>query len=147
MAIRDRFRRALRKSDSSDSMSQSDSNSTTASTRHSSSSEASSPIIPLTKSSSFRLTRTFTFGSRDKDKDNKEKPKPKEKARPRKSNNKVWMHPSQRPLTEQNLRHQEMLSHFTMTFGTSNASQLEDIDYDGVSPCCTRPSSIDGGSR
>jgi hypothetical protein len=34
-----------------------------------------------------------------------------------------------------------MLNQFTMTFGTSNLSQL---DLDGVSPCCTRAPSIDG---
>src|SRR4051812_42675872 len=100
MAIRDRFRRALRKSDSSDTaISQTDSNTTTATT-----SETSS--LHKSTTSSSRLTKTFTWGRREKDDSDKE-------SKRNKKNKKI--HPSQRPLTLQNLKHQEMLSHFNMT--------------------------------
>ncbi|KAL7798130.1 hypothetical protein V8C37DRAFT_246176 [Trichoderma ceciliae] len=143
MAIRERFRRALRRSDDSDTISQTDSNATSA--RQSSSSE-SAPQLSLKKTSS-TLSKTFTFGRRDKDKDKeKEMAKKDEKAR-RKNKGRTWKHPSEKPLTEQNLKHQEMLSHFTMTFGASDPSQVQELDFDGISPCCTRNCSIDLGSR
>lgn len=127
MAIRDRVRRALRRSDSSsDTSSQSDSNTASSTANTSQSSETAG--LSLQKTSS-KLSRTFTFGSRG-DKEKKEK----KKRRP--------MHPSEKPLTVQNLRHQEMLGHFTMTFGTNNLSQIELPDFNGVSPCCTRAPSI-----
>ncbi|RFU81438.1 hypothetical protein TARUN_750 [Trichoderma arundinaceum] len=144
MAIRERFRRALRRSDDSDTISQTDSNGDS-STRQSSSSESSAPQLSLKKTSS-TLSRTFTFGRRDKEKD-KEKEIAKKEEKDRKRNKgRTWKHPSEKPLTEQNLKHQEMLSHFTMTFGASDPSQIQDIDFDGISPCCTRNCSIDLGS-
>ncbi|KAJ3473313.1 hypothetical protein NLG97_g10380 [Lecanicillium saksenae] len=42
------------------------------------------------------------------------------------------------------MRHQEMLSHFSMTFGASDPAQIETMSFIGVSPCCTRPSSRRG---
>lgn len=123
MAIRDRFRRAMRLSDSaSDALSQTDSNGTT-STANTSQSSSDAP----SKKSSSKLSRTFTFRSRDKG-----------------SKDKKRIHPSEKPLTAQNLRHQEMLSHFTMTFGASDPDQIESASFMGVSPCCTRPSSRRG---
>ncbi|KAI9166920.1 hypothetical protein HJFPF1_03035 [Paramyrothecium foliicola] len=132
MSIRDRVRRALRnKSDTgsdSDSASQSDSSPATPTT--SNTSQSSDSVLSL----SSKLSKTFTWGSRDKDSSSStSKDKNKRRNRP--------LHPSERPLTAQNLMHQQMLGHFTMTFGTSNLSQL---DLDGVSPCCTRAPSIDG---
>ncbi|POR34862.1 Uncharacterized protein TPAR_04941 [Tolypocladium paradoxum] len=139
MAIRDRFRRALRRSDSSDSISQTDSNTTTTTT-----SETSS--LHKTATTTSTLSKVFTFGSRDRDND-RDKNKEKEKKKP-KDGRKKPVHPSQRPLTLQNLKHQEMLSQFTMTFGASNPGQVERLSFCGVSPCCTRPASVvdfDGG--
>ncbi|PNY28044.1 Uncharacterized protein TCAP_02026 [Tolypocladium capitatum] len=122
MAIRDRFRRALRKSDS----------------------ETSSLHNAVTTTST--LSKVFTFGTRDRgnyrDKSKENEKKKAEGGRTKPS------HPSQRPLTLQNLEHQEMLGQFTMTFGASNPGQIERLSFCGVSPCCTRPSSVvdfDGG--
>lgn len=132
MSIRDRVRRALRNksdsasaSDASDSASQSDSSPATPISSNTSQSS------DISQSLSSKLSRTFTWGSRDKDASSSKD----------KNRRKRPLHPSERPLTAQNLRHQQMLSQFTMTFGTSNPSQL---DLDGVSPCCTRAPSIDG---
>ncbi|KAL6787857.1 hypothetical protein J3E68DRAFT_147948 [Trichoderma sp. SZMC 28012] len=136
MAIRDRFRRALRRSDDSDTISQTDSNATTDSTRQSSSDE-SAPQLSLKKTSSV-LSRLF--------KDTKEKEAKVEEKNRKKNKGRTWKHPSEKPLTEQNLKHQEMLSHFTMTFGASDPSQVVDLDFDGISPCCTRNGSLDLGS-
>lgn len=121
MAIRDRVRRALRKSEASDALSQTESNGTTSTANTSQSSQGGSP-----KKSSSKLSRTWTFGSRDKSKDKKR------------------MHPSEKPLTAQNLRHQEMLSGFTMTFGASDPDQIESASFIGISPCCTRAGSRRG---
>ncbi|KND95380.1 hypothetical protein TOPH_00436 [Tolypocladium ophioglossoides CBS 100239] len=140
MAIRDRFRRALRKSDSSDSISQTESNTTTTTTT----SETSS--LHKTATTTSTLSKVFTFGSRDRDND-RDKSKEKER-KTAKGGRKKPIHPSQRPLTLQNLKHQEMLGQFTMTFGASNPSQIERLSFCGVSPCCTRPGSVvdfDGG--
>lgn len=136
MAIRDRFRRAMRRSDDSDTISQTDSNTTDSSARQSSSSE-SAPQLSLKKTSSV-LSRLF--------KDTKEKEAKKEEKGRKKTKGRTWKHPSEKPLTEQNLKHQEMLSHFTMTFGASDPTQVQELDFDGISPCCTRNCSIDLGS-
>ncbi|EHK15440.1 uncharacterized protein TRIVIDRAFT_217229 [Trichoderma virens Gv29-8] len=136
MAIRDRFRRAMRRSDDSDTISQTDSNTTDSSARQSSSSE-SAPQLSLKKTSSV-LSRLF--------KDTKEKEAKKEEKDRKKTKGRTWKHPSEKPLTEQNLKHQEMLSHFTMTFGASDPTQVQELDFDGISPCCTRNCSIDLGS-
>ncbi|EFY87766.1 hypothetical protein MAC_06133 [Metarhizium acridum CQMa 102] len=125
MAIRDRFRRALRKSESSDTISQTHSNTTTATT-----SETSS----VHKSTSSRFARTFAFGRRSKDDSHEESKRNKKDKK---------IHPSQRPLTLQNLKHQEMLSHFSMTFGATDPSQIESASFIGVSPCCTRAPSLE----
>ena len=125
MAIRDRFRRAMRKSDdSSDVISQTESN-TTATTVDSSDSSSN-------KSNGSRLAKTFSLGLRDRSKDEEKQARKNKK-----------LHPSQRPLTLQNLKHQEMLSHFTMTFGASDPSQVEGVSFVGVSPCCTRAPSME----
>ncbi|PTB65280.1 hypothetical protein BBK36DRAFT_1204724 [Trichoderma citrinoviride] len=146
MAIRERFRRALRRSDDSDTISQTDSNATTASSARQSSSSESAPQLSLKKTSS-TLSRTLaSLGIRDKEKDkDKEAAKREEKDR-RRNRGRTYKHPSEKPLTEQNLKHQEMLSHFKMEFGASDPSQvLQDLDFDGISPCCTRVNSLDLG--
>lgn len=138
MAIRDRIRRALRKSDSSsDSVSQAGSN-TTAATAATSETE-SLHKLPTHHSA---LSRIFTLGSRDKDNGGHRSSGSNSKERKKAKGGKK-MHPSQRPLTLQNLKHQEMLSHFTMTFGASDPDQVVSPSFGGVSPCCTRPGSVD----
>lgn len=48
------------------------------------------------------------------------------------------VHPSERPLTEQNLRHQEMLGTFTMKFGRSRRfSRGARSSFSGISPRCS----------
>ena len=55
------------------------------------------------------------------------------------------MHPSERPLTEQNLRHQEMLGTFTMKFGRSRRfSRGARSSFSGISPRCSVDSSAGG---
>ncbi|GAB0131672.1 hypothetical protein EsDP_00000134 [Epichloe bromicola] len=130
MTIRDRFRRALRKSDSSDTISQTGSNTTTTTTT--TTSETSS--LHKSTASSGRLARTFTWGRRSKNGSEGESKKNRKSKK---------VHPSQRPLTLQNLKHQEMLSHFTMTFGASDPDQIESLSFVGVSPCCTRAPSLE----
>ncbi|KAL7901457.1 hypothetical protein HDV63DRAFT_200340 [Trichoderma sp. SZMC 28014] len=146
MAIRERFRRALRRSDDSDTISQTESTGTTSSsTRQSSSSESSAPQLSLKKTSS-TLSKAFSFGRGDSSKKNEEKIARKQERARKRNEGRTYKHPSEKPLTEQNLKHQEMLSHFTMTFGASDPSQIIDSDFDGISPCCTRACSIDLGS-
>ncbi|KAG5925578.1 hypothetical protein E4U42_004157 [Claviceps africana] len=146
MTIRERFRRALRKSDSSDTSSQAESNSTITTTLSASSSGHKS-----TMGGGGKLARTFTWGRRSKDDESDKnaqgaqdaaKDKSTMTSRSKKGRK---MHPSQRPLTLQNLKHQEMLSHFTMTFGASDPAQIESLSFIGVSPCCTRSPSVDLG--
>ncbi|GAO13866.1 uncharacterized protein UV8b_03901 [Ustilaginoidea virens] len=128
MAIRDRFRRALRRSEeNSDAISQTESNTTTTTNTSDTSSVHKS-------TASSKLARTFAWQRRSKDEPDKEAKRNRKNSR---------LHPSQRPLTLQNLKHQEMLSHFTMTFGASDPSQIETLSFVGVSPCCTRAPSLD----
>lgn len=55
------------------------------------------------------------------------------------------LHPSERPLTEQNLRHQEMLGTFTMKFGRSRRfSRGARSSFSGISPRCSVDSSAGG---
>lgn len=79
-----------------------------------------------------KLSRTWTWGSNNKE----------IKARKPKSKGKKIVHPSEKPMTAQNLEHQEMLSHFQWTFGASRPEQIEDEDFMGISPCCTRAPSV-----
>ena len=162
MPIRDRLRRALRKSDSSGSIARSDSNTitttTTAHTSQSSEGGASAPSLqPQPTGSSVSnprlgLVKTFTLG-RDpektrakEEKRQREREKKQEKVDKRHSDDRRRLHPSERPLTAQNLRHQQMLSKFTMTFGASDQAMIARPSFqEGVSPCCTRQHSFDGG--
>ncbi|KAG8166163.1 hypothetical protein KVR01_004715 [Diaporthe batatas] len=57
------------------------------------------------------------------------------------------VHPSERPLTEQNLRHQEMLGTFTMKFGRSRRfSRGGRSSFSGISPRCSIDSSAGTGA-
>lgn len=133
MAIRETFRRALRRSDMSNgSQTESNTDNTTASGNNS---EPSSSSSSLHKTSS-RLTNWSWSSSKEKETPKERKPKDKAKKR--------VVHPSQRPLTVQNIAHQEMLSHFTMSFGASNSDQIESESFIGISPCCTRTPSLAG---
>jgi hypothetical protein len=121
MAIRDRFRRA-RKSISSSS---------TTNTSH----IDPTPDVPepeLSKSPS-RLAKTFSWRSNKSKKPEDSRPEP----------------PAERPPTETNLRHQELLSAFTMTFGRRRPSQGGRMSFGGVSgisPGNSRQGSLDAGA-
>ncbi|KAH7162679.1 hypothetical protein B0J13DRAFT_16421 [Dactylonectria estremocensis] len=130
MAIRESFRRALRLSEESDSSSQADNSNTSTS--------SSSKTSISSKSSGLRPTRSWTWGSNNKAKEVAAKER-KSRSKPTK---RIITHPSEKPLTEQNLRHQEMLSQFTWTFGASRPDQVESDDFVGISPCCTRAPSL-----
>ncbi|OAA71864.1 hypothetical protein LEL_09099 [Akanthomyces lecanii RCEF 1005] len=140
MAIRDRVRRALRKSEASDTISQTESN-TTAHTSQSSGSDG-----PQLEKTTSRLARVLTFGGSP---DSKEKEKERAEKRDRKAaatasqSSRRRTHPRDRPLTTQNIRHQEMLAGFSMTFGASDPDQIETLSFVGVSPCCTRRGSLE----
>ncbi|KAF4585710.1 hypothetical protein GQ602_005015 [Ophiocordyceps camponoti-floridani] len=137
MAIRDRIRRVLHKSHSSgsDSSSHTDVNDPTATPALTTTVDAekqSSPPSPF--------ARVFHNFRSDEDRRGRGEPRiPKGRRKGRKP-----IHPSLRPLTVQNLQHQEMLSHFTMTFGASDPDQIESLNARGISPCCTRTPSVDG---
>ena len=63
-----------------------------------------------------------------------------------KKDTKKKTHPSEKPLTLVNIQHQEMLSHFTWTFGNRRDS-YDLASIDGISPGTSRRPSFDGGSR
>jgi len=136
MAIRETFRRALRRSDDSND---SQTGSTLASTTTTTSNDNPVPSSPSSSSlhkTSSRLTNWSWSSGKEKEAPKERKPKDKGKKR--------VVHPSQRPLTNQNLAHQEMLSHFNMIFGASNSEQIETGSFMGISPCCTRTPSLIG---
>lgn len=129
MAIREHFRRAMR-SDASATDAQTAGKLTMAITTSSNNSEKSTSSKASSLAS--KLSRSWTWGS------NKERISA---AKPKKSKKRIT-HPSEKPLTQQNIQHQEMLSQFTWTFGASRPEQVEDDDFFGVSPCCTRAPSL-----
>ncbi|KAL6869553.1 hypothetical protein ACO1O0_000879 [Amphichorda felina] len=150
MAIRDRFRRALHKSTSDSNMSQVDSHTTTRTTGTTSPSATSSHPSSLHTQHGNKFG--FPWGRSDKDKEHRKEDKEKKKYDRKKAAGKP-VHPRDKPLTATNLRHQEVLGGFDFSFGSS-PSRLSQIvpagpwewDYVGVSPCCTRPGSINGDS-
>lgn len=144
MAIRDRFRRAMHKNDSDSNISQTESNTTSATNT---SSEASSLHKQPTNASSTTPKLKFPWSVSDKEKEARQQEKEtKKKAAAKKKKGPI--HPRDRELTAANLRNQEMLSGFDFSFGSSpnRLSQLvpHGPDDTGVSPCCTRPASING---
>lgn len=147
MAIRDRFRRALHKSDSDSNISQVESNiTTTTTTTTNTSSETSSEPSSLHRQPT-QQKLTFPWGRTEKEREQRKEEKEKKKQK-KKASGKP-MHPRDKPLTATNLRHQEMLGQFDFSFGSSpnRLSQLVPagpMDHIGVSPCCTRPASING---
>ncbi|PFH58261.1 hypothetical protein XA68_13930 [Ophiocordyceps unilateralis] len=142
MAIRDRIRRVLRKSHSSgsDSSSHTDGshgNSPTATPAVVTTSDVDKTTTP--PSAFVRVFNNFSARSERDDSRRREPRLPRGRRRGRRS-----IHPSMRPLTIQNIQHQEMLSHFTMTFGATDPDQIESLSFCGISPCCTRTPSVDG---
>lgn len=131
MAIREHFRRALR---SDASATQADNQTAGKLTTAMTTSSATSDKSTSSKASSLasKLSRSWTWGS------NKEQISA---GKPKKSKRRIT-HPSEKPLTRQNMEHQEMLSQFTWTFGTSRPEQIEGDDFSGISPCCTRAPSV-----
>ncbi|KAM6526733.1 hypothetical protein FSOLCH5_002822 [Fusarium solani] len=131
MAIREHFRRALRSDATGSQLEATTPGKITATiTKSSQTSDKSS-----SSKSSFaeKLSRGWTWGSNNREiKAHKPKNKGKKKI----------VHPSEKPMTAQNLQHQEMLSHFQWTFGASRPEQVEDEDFIGISPCCTRAPSV-----
>jgi hypothetical protein len=87
------------------------------------------------------ISRAFTWSGRDKSDFNQPQPEKSPKQTKKRT---PKLHPSEKPLTAENLKHQELLNHFTMTFGASDPSRLDSMSFYGVSPCCTRRPSIDG---
>ncbi|KAF7559780.1 hypothetical protein G7046_g4382 [Stylonectria norvegica] len=135
MAIRDHFRRAMRLSNSSDGSSQNDAETGTSTPASSNTSESSSSTQ---KSPSPKLSRTWTWGSSKEKFPGKER-KPKT-SKSNKSNKTRVVHPSEKPLTAQNLQHQEMLSQFTWTFGASRPEQVLSHDFtDSVNQATADP--------
>ncbi|KAF4447404.1 hypothetical protein F53441_9082 [Fusarium austroafricanum] len=134
MAIREHFRRAMRSDASSTNIVDADTSgkitaTMTKSSQNSDKSDSSSKSSLVNK-----LSRTWTWGSKDKDATKERKPKHRK--------GKKITHPSEKPMTAQNLQHQEMLSHFEFTFGASCPDQIEEDDFIGISPCCTRAPSV-----
>lgn len=144
MAIRDRFRRAMHKNDSDTNISQTESNTTYGTNT---SSEASSLHKQPTNASSTTPKLKFPWSVSDREKDARKQEKETKKKDAAKKK-KGPIHPRDRELTAANLRNQEMLSGFDFSFGSSpnRMSQLvpPGVSDIGVSPCCTRPGSING---
>lgn len=137
MPIKDRWNRMVRKSVSSSS-------SSTAGRTEQATSNSSSAADDKDIKSSGRLAKTLTFRSSHKEPDSntfdiktkkKKKAKPATPAPPR--------HPSERPLTEANLQHQEILGAFSMKFGRRKASGAGRTSFSGISPGNSRQASQD----
>lgn len=148
MALKDRWSRMLRRSVSSSSSGGNDPSSTAAtdtnppSTGTSGSGGPSSPELAKAPS---RLAKTLTWRSAKSDattpKKKKKKEKPAKAAPPTQPT-----HPAERPLTETNLRHQELLSAFAMNFGRRRASQGGRTSYSNISPGGSRQGSVDASA-
>ncbi|KAF6807705.1 hypothetical protein CPLU01_15763 [Colletotrichum plurivorum] len=93
-----------------------------------SSAESKSPALRLAKTLGWRSTKE----EKPKTKTTKEKPDPRE-----------------RPFSETNLRHQEILNGFTLTFGKRQPSRDQRSSYYsiGVSPGTSRHNSVDDSPR
>lgn len=182
MAIRDRFRRALRKSVSTGPhIRHTDTNLTTDSNTSNESDQTAFSSFSPSRQPFF--SRAFTWGTRrssrtvfggssggdNSDKDDEQTQVPQqlglaqqidltltrtaseaeremkaEKKRQRKAKYKnagAGIHPRDKPLTAQNLRHQAMLGTWSWDEAVGN-SRVSFVD--GISPCCTRPPSVHG---
>ncbi|QPC74048.1 hypothetical protein HYE68_004800 [Fusarium pseudograminearum] len=132
MAIREHFRRAMRSDASASNIIDANTSGKITATMTKSSQNSDKSDVSSKSSLVNKLSRTWTWGSKDKDATKERKSKKGKKI----------THPSEKPLTTQNLQHQEMLSQFSFTFGASSPEQIEDDDFLGVSPCCTRAPSV-----
>ncbi|CAF3440152.1 hypothetical protein SNK03_008204 [Fusarium graminearum] len=132
MAIREHFRRAMRSDASASNIIDVNTSGKITATVTKSSQNSDKSDVSSKSSLVNKLSRTWTWGSKDKDATKERKSKKGKKI----------THPSEKPLTAQNLQHQEMLSQFSFTFGASSPEQIEDDDFLGVSPCCTRAPSV-----
>jgi len=125
MPIKDRWNRILRKSVSSSSSSGAGADDRTISVSNDEGDALSKPTS--------RLAKTLTWRSAGGSKTpKKEKAPPKEKS-----------HPAERPLSETNMRHQELLNAFTMNFGRRKTSAGGRTSYSGISPGNSRQASVD----
>jgi hypothetical protein len=160
MAIRDRFRRAMHKSESSSNLAPSESNNTlatttttptiitTTTTSETSSQESSLRREPTEQTAKFAFPWSKTDTEKTHRREEKEK-KRQEKQQLKQKKSIRHLHPRDRPLTSTNIRYQEQLGDWDFSFGSSSnrMSQLitdESTSSFGVSPCCTRPGSING---
>jgi hypothetical protein len=126
MAIKERWNRMVRKSvSSSSSGGQTD--------RASSPSAGGDDDGPLSKPTS-RLAKALTWRSDNKTSKKKSASK-QQLAQP--------VHPCEKELTDTNLRHQELLSAFTMNFGRRWASGGRPSYCSGISPGNSRQASVD----
>jgi len=135
MAIRDKFRRAVgtsRKSTSTTSSASSTHASETSTLASSTDSEVPSPASTV----SDRKSRTRTFAWRPS--------KTAEEKDLKKNRKKAGSDPREKPFTELNLRYQEILGSYELTFGTSHPEQLWNPDGE-LSPGTSRHNSVDLG--
>lgn len=145
MAIKDLFTRKSVSSSSSGGHTEATMTTTTSTSDDGGGQDA--PSSPTAQRPSNRLAKTWSWRSNKAFKEEK-KPKPQAKPKARKQQQPPQrVHPSERPLTEGNLRHQEMLSSFTFSFGSrrkgSNAGRTS---FSGVSPGNSRHASWDQSS-
>ncbi|KAH8890802.1 hypothetical protein GQ53DRAFT_824058 [Thozetella sp. PMI_491] len=104
-----------------------------ASSSQSSDTPASPSSSPRSTKSAGRLAKTLSW-----------RPKPaKEQQRPES----IYVHPTERPLTEANLRHQELFSAFTFKFGRRKTSAGGRTNHSNISPGNSRPGSFDAGAH
>jgi hypothetical protein len=117
MAIRDIFRRVARKSGS------------TSTTNSQSDTVSEGPTAPTSPTPPARSSKGFSWRT--------SKPLKKVEEPP---------HPREQPLTEANLKHQELLNAFTMTFGRRRGSQGGRSSFGGISPGQSRNNSVDASA-
>jgi hypothetical protein len=141
MAIRDKFRRAVGASQSTASSSSSSSNAATEpATPTSASSSTSGPTESPATERKIR-PRTFTWRSAKTVEEKEQQQQQQKKGGNKKT---AAADPREKPFTEMNLRYQEMLGSYELTFGTSHPEQLWNPDSE-LSPGTSRQNSIDLG--
>jgi len=132
MALKDRWSRMVRKSVSSASSGGDGPNSAS----NDEGDSLSKPPSRLAKTLTWLSTNTATPSSPPSPTEERKK---KKKATPAKEK----PHPAERPLTEANMRQQEMLRAFTMSFGRRRTSVA--TGFSGISPGNSRQASMDAG--
>jgi len=131
MALKDRWSRMMRKSVSSTSSSGGDGVNSTSNDEGDS---LSKPPSRLAKTLTWRSANKTAASPTNQTSPTNKKKKAKEKP-----------HPGERPLTEANMRHQELLSAFTMNFGRTRTSVGGRTSVSGISPGNSRQASVDAG--